>query len=97
LHLEGAFGEHDIVYEASCAIRRDAPNFFASTMLGVATSFDEEAENPLFMGGKGGPEQLEERYLPYPLLSNLFSSVDWRGLASSEIWSKIETYGDAKD
>jgi hypothetical protein len=67
LHLEGAFGDEDIVYQASCAIRRDAPNFFSSTMLGVATSFDHEGENSIVISAKDGPEKLEERYLPLPL------------------------------
>jgi hypothetical protein len=44
LHLEGAFGETDPVYEASCSVRSSAPKFFASTMLGVSKSFDNDGE-----------------------------------------------------
>jgi hypothetical protein len=41
LHLEGAFGDEDPVYEASKLIRETAPQFFSSTILGVTESLND--------------------------------------------------------
>jgi hypothetical protein len=57
LHLNGSFGSEDPVYQASCALKEEAPGFFSSTMRRlVVTTFDDEEEEGVNEPSEGNNE-----------------------------------------